>query len=184
MAKTDVPERMNEPPFLFTRADAVAALGALALAGGSLVWCWGRLGVSPEVDPSLDASTGAGFTAGAGSSAVDGAGSSDTAESSPAGTDGVAAGTPGAGLYAVIQNAAGLRKVLPLWQDGEYRAESDLGYNIIEVKDGRVHVKESDCKNQVCVQSGWSSIDGQLITCLPHRLVIEVVTSEDEASTL
>ncbi|MFR7670942.1 MAG: NusG domain II-containing protein [Collinsella sp.] len=44
-----------------------------------------------------------------------------------------------------------------------------LGTNLIEIKDGRVHVEEADCPNQDCVHQGWVDAAEEQIVCLPHK---------------
>ena len=45
-------------------------------------------------------------------------------------------------------------------------------YNIIEVVNGRVRVREADCRSQDCVYRG--AADWGEIVCLPHGMRIEV----------
>ncbi len=87
-------------------------------------------------------------------------------------------------LYAVIQNTEGFYQVLPLDEDAALTVEGSLGYNEVEVTGGRVHVVEADCANQVCVRTGWASVEGQTITCLPHKLVVQVVADPADAAPL
>lgn len=67
---------------------------------------------------------------------------------------------------------------LPLDEDATRTVETDLGTNVIEVKDGRVCVSEADCPNQDCVNQGWIESPSQQIVCLPHRLYVNVVGGE------
>ena len=53
-----------------------------------------------------------------------------------------------------------------------------MGTNVIEVAEGRVRCVESDCGNQVCVQTGWVGSPGEMVVCLPHRLTVQVVADE------
>ena len=64
---------------------------------------------------------------------------------------------------------------LPLGQDATKTVTTDLGTNVIEIKDGRVHVEEADCPNQDCVHQGWIDAAGQQIVCLPHKLTVDIV---------
>ena len=50
----------------------------------------------------------------------------------------------------------------------------DGGYNVVEIKDGKVYVKEADCPDKVCVNSGGVSDPGATIVCMPHRVVVEI----------
>ncbi len=90
----------------------------------------------------------------------------------------------GDGLYAVVQNTAGYYAALPLDEDVTVSVESDLGTNVVEVLDGQVRCGESDCSNQVCVDTGWVSEAGQMIVCLPHELTVQVVADPDDAVPL
>lgn len=56
----------------------------------------------------------------------------------------------------------------------------DTGHNVIQIKDGKVTMLESDCPNQYCVTNGSISKVGQQIVCLPHKLVV-VITGDGEA---
>lgn len=186
-----VGSRFRERPLAVTRADALAALGSLALAGTVAARQWFGVGRSDEED-------GPGAAAGESGGDSDGAATSRTDEADTAQGDGgrttsagsspdVGASDPdaaGAGLYAVIQDAEGFYQVLPLWEDAQLTVESSQGYNAVQVDGGRVRVSEADCKNQICVHAGWAQYEGQLITCLPHRMVVEVVADPADASRL
>lgn len=47
-------------------------------------------------------------------------------------------------------------------------------YNIVEIEDGRIRVKEDNSPDQIAVKTGWISQPGQTSVCLPHKLVISV----------
>lgn len=64
---------------------------------------------------------------------------------------------------------------LPLSQNTTKTVSTDLGTNLIEIKDGRVHVEEADCPNQDCVHQGWIDTAGEQIVCLPHKLTVGIV---------
>ncbi len=48
------------------------------------------------------------------------------------------------------------------------------GYNIVEVSPTGISIAEADCPDQICVLQGRVSDSLLPITCLPHRLVIEL----------
>lgn len=64
---------------------------------------------------------------------------------------------------------------LPLSQNTTKGVTTDLGTNLIEIKDGRVCVEEADCPNQDCVHQGWIDAAGEQIVCLPHKLTVDIV---------
>ena len=49
----------------------------------------------------------------------------------------------------------------------------------INVENGVVDVREADCDNQICVNSSTITKPGQTITCIPHRVVVEIVGGSD-----
>ena len=101
------------------------------------------------------------------------------------GSMGVSAGEAGEeGLVAVIQNSAGFVQVLPLDTNTQVTVVGELGANVIEVRGGSVRCIESDCANQVCVDTGWVSGVGQMIVCLPHKLTVQVVRNAEDAAPL
>ena len=51
--------------------------------------------------------------------------------------------------------------------------------NVIEIKDGRIHMLEADCPDHICVDTGW--LENVPIVCLPNRLVIEFEESGNDA---
>ena len=50
----------------------------------------------------------------------------------------------------------------------------DLGTNVVEIKDGYVEVKTAVCKNQICVNHKKISKKGELIACIPNKILITV----------
>jgi len=50
--------------------------------------------------------------------------------------------------------------------------DSSYGRNVIEVSADAVAVTWSDCPSQICVRTGQITRPGEVIACLPHRLLI------------
>lgn len=48
-------------------------------------------------------------------------------------------------------------------------------YNIVEVKGDAIRVREDNSPDQIAVNTGWISKPGQVLICLPHQLIIEIV---------
>ena len=55
--------------------------------------------------------------------------------------------------------------------DGEH-------YNTVEIKEGKIRVKDADCPDKTCINMGWLSSSAMPIVCLPHHLVIEFVDAD------
>lgn len=65
-------------------------------------------------------------------------------------------------------------KTISLKDDGNY---SVLGYNgevLIEVKDNKIRVIEETSEKNLCSKQGY----GEVIVCLPNKIVIKVVNNE------
>ena len=48
------------------------------------------------------------------------------------------------------------------------------GTNTIRIEDETIAVVDADCPDLVCVKTGKASKKGDVIACLPHKLLIEV----------
>lgn len=51
--------------------------------------------------------------------------------------------------------------------------------NLIIIEDGSVFVKAASCKGNDCVNTGPISKEGQIIACLPHKLLITISGEDD-----
>lgn len=60
-----------------------------------------------------------------------------------------------------------------------YFNKADGDSNKIEVRDGQIAIVDANCDDQICVRKGFISKTGQTIVCLPHRLVIEIMTTNE-----
>lgn len=57
---------------------------------------------------------------------------------------------------------------------------ADDQYNIVQVEDGRIRVKQDNSPDQIAVKTSWIWKNGQTSICLPHRLVIEITQENAE----
>jgi hypothetical protein len=71
--------------------------------------------------------------------------------------------------------------ILPLDKDRTVTVEGPLGKTWIEIKDRRVRVTDSPCRNKLCIQQGW--VRSGTIICLPNRVVI-TVGDHDKSTTV
>lgn len=56
--------------------------------------------------------------------------------------------------------------------DRTFEIKTDSGSNTVEIKDGKIRVKDADCPDKTCVRMGWLGSAAMPIVCLPHDLVI------------
>lgn len=71
----------------------------------------------------------------------------------------------------------------PLDKDQSVRIDTDGGYNLLEIKDGKAIMAEADCPDGYCVSHGGISRKGEVIVCLPHKLSVEIETGEKSDSS-
>lgn len=45
---------------------------------------------------------------------------------------------------------------------------------VLEIKDGKARITNSNCPDKICVKTGYISKAGENIICLPHRIVVEI----------
>ncbi len=68
---------------------------------------------------------------------------------------------------------------LSLLKDTVVNVEGPLGTTVVEIKDGRVRVKDSPCPEKICVRQGWTRRGA--IVCVPNKVVIIIGTDKDRA---
>ena len=79
----------------------------------------------------------------------------------------------GKGERAVVAVDGEEYATLPLDEDTTIEVETERGYNLVVVEDGKVYVKEADCPDKRCVKSG-AATELKTVVCLPHRLTISI----------
>ena len=84
------------------------------------------------------------------------------------------------GATAVIKSDGKVIDTLSLDINGTYTYKSDKGYNIVEVSDGKVRVKEADCPNQDCVNKGYIKRNNESLICLPHKFEVTIISGDNE----
>ena len=83
-----------------------------------------------------------------------------------------------AGMVAVHQGGKVLEKVglekdkIIVLPNGEMK---------IEVKESKVRVAWSDCPKQLCVKTGWIKTTGEVIACVPNKILIEIEATDSPA---
>ena len=73
------------------------------------------------------------------------------------------------GIYSLNQE-----QEIPIEIDGEIQ-------NILQIRDYEADMVDADCPDRLCVDMKPISAEGETIVCLPHRVVAEVISSDEEA---
>ena len=92
-------------------------------------------------------------------------------------------------VYMRVTVAGQTQQLVALTEDRDIRIEQDNGdYNIVHISPGGFQVIEANCYNQNCVHQGEVNTDNIVnrplsneIICLPHKLVLSLVTQEEAA---
>ena len=55
-----------------------------------------------------------------------------------------------------------------------FTLEAGDGKNIVAIKNGAIGVIEADCPDKICVRRGAIKNVGEVIACVPHKVLIEI----------
>lgn len=62
-----------------------------------------------------------------------------------------------------------------------YTYEDEAGHMNLVVRDGdQVSIQEANCPDELCVQEGAIHRVGETIVCLPHRLLVEIISDNPD----
>lgn len=59
--------------------------------------------------------------------------------------------------------------------------ETEQGKNIIEIEGYNIRMIESSCPNKLCIKQGTIHKHGQLIVCLPNKIVVQIIGRNDNS---
>lgn len=85
------------------------------------------------------------------------------------------------GIYLEIQVKGEVYKTIPLTKETEETIpiETELGNNTIVIHEGIVEMYDADCRDQICVNEKPMNEIGDIIVCLPHKVVAEIKGNKD-----
>lgn len=91
----------------------------------------------------------------------------------------VLAALSGAFLYGRRTSGAWVTVQVDGEEYGRYRLSEDQvveigGTNRLEIKDGKASMIYADCPDQICVETAAIEKAGEVIVCMPNRVVAEV----------
>ncbi|MCQ2547972.1 MAG: NusG domain II-containing protein [Clostridia bacterium] len=66
-----------------------------------------------------------------------------------------------------------------LSEDQRIEIRQGADTNVLIIKDGKAYMESANCKNQICVNHSPISKTKQVITCLPHKVLV-TITGEDD----
>ena len=65
-------------------------------------------------------------------------------------------------------------------EDQTIEIKTDLGYNLLIIKDGKAYIEEASCPDGICRKHRPIAFGGQSIICLPNKVVINLVVAQDD----
>ncbi|MCL2051167.1 MAG: NusG domain II-containing protein [Lachnospiraceae bacterium] len=79
-------------------------------------------------------------------------------------------------MTAEIYLAGELSDIIPLAQgvDEITIHSGEKGYNILRIEADGIYFTEANCQSQICVKSGKFYHPGQMLICLPHRVLVRL----------
>lgn len=85
-------------------------------------------------------------------------------------------GTEGKTREAVVTVDGKIIRRVPLARERDeiFTVSTPYGENRIAVSGGSIRVEGADCPAKICAKSGAISQIGEVIACLPHKLLIEI----------
>lgn len=86
------------------------------------------------------------------------------------------------GKTAAIYQNGQLLRCIPLTKgmvDSFTLESSGGGYNTIQIADGKIGIIDADCPDRLCVKMGMISSTGYPVSCLPHKLVIQIEDTKE-----
>lgn len=65
-----------------------------------------------------------------------------------------------------------LKYTFPLSEDRTVEFSGVIGMTTVEIKGGKVRIKDAPCHNRVCIHQGW--IENGVLICLPNKVVVTI----------
>ena len=83
----------------------------------------------------------------------------------------------GSGTRTAVIRCGDIRYELSLAEDGRFRFDGiDAGF---EVKNGKIRLAEASCPDKICEKTGYIGSSGQSIICVPNKITVAVVGSDE-----
>lgn len=67
----------------------------------------------------------------------------------------------------------------PLSEDTTVEIRQGVGWNILQIHDGKADITEASCPDKVCVNHRPVNGQGESLVCLPNKIVVEIENGEE-----
>lgn len=80
----------------------------------------------------------------------------------------------GPGDWLIVERSGDIVFRARLGSDQSARLSGPIGETLLIVQDGRVRVESSPCRDKVCIGMGAIRFPGELLACVPNRILITI----------
>lgn len=88
----------------------------------------------------------------------------------------------GGGSRTAVIRCGDIRHELALDKDGLFRFDGiDAEF---EVKDGKIRLTKASCPDKICEKTGYIGSSGQSIICVPNKITVAVVGSDESVDVM
>jgi len=87
--------------------------------------------------------------------------------------------TQGNEAYVYSDNKLVGQYILKDGYKNEFTIKLNEGFNTVHIENNEVWISDSSCPDKLCQHQGKISEDGEIIVCLPNKLIIKIVGKED-----
>ena len=88
------------------------------------------------------------------------------------------------GRYVQVEVNGEVVETLELKENFEKQYDFDGNTNTLVIDNGKASVTQANCKDRICVNHKAISRAGESIICLPHKLVVTILDSNDNDSEI
>lgn len=90
--------------------------------------------------------------------------------------------SPDTGNKKVVVSVDGKKTAeYPLKKDATYELSgSHLGTNTLVIRSGKAYISEANCPDKQCMKQGKISRTGEMLVCLPNRVVVKIVDRKND----
>ena len=78
------------------------------------------------------------------------------------------------GNKEVVVIGQNFKNVYPINSNKIIKVKGPLGYTIVVIKGGKAWIKNSPCREKICMKMGKISRTGQQVICVPNRVLVEI----------
>ncbi|MDE7398742.1 MAG: NusG domain II-containing protein [Oscillospiraceae bacterium] len=88
----------------------------------------------------------------------------------------------GSGSRTAVIRCGDVRHELALNEDGLFRFDGiDAEF---EIKNGKIRLTEASCPDKICEKTGYIGSSGQSIICVPNKITVAVVDSDESIDVM